>query len=158
MVKKRKAISKETSKPFIEEYNFELTVILLFGLGIFLLVEDLEIKHYIAIFIRNIFFIFVNIIEFIRDHVIFIIKRLEVSDIVGIFFILLGLYLIVNRWRERMIVRHTLLLSCPDCDKKLHRIHKNLNQKILSIIFFLKVKHYRCNTCSYKGFKLEKHN
>ncbi len=158
MVKKRKAISKKRSNSFIQEYNFEITVILLFSLGIFLLVEDLEIKHYIATFIRNILFGFISIIEFIRDKIIFTVKRIELSDIVGISFILLAFYLITNRWRERMIGRYSLSLNCPHCEHKLHRVHKTIYQKFLSFSFYLKVKNYKCNKCSYKGIKLEKHN
>ena len=61
VVKKRKAVSKKPSKSFFQEYNFEITVILLLGFGIFLLVEDLEIKHYIATFIRSVLFGIINV-------------------------------------------------------------------------------------------------
>ena len=158
MVKRRKAISKERTNSFVQEYNFEITVILLISLGIFLLVEDLEIKHYIATFVRNILFGIISVIEFIRDKIIFIVKKIELSDIVGISFILLAFYLVTNRWRERMIVRYSSSLHCLQCEEKLHRIHKTFYHKLLSFLFFLKVKNYKCNKCSYTAIKLEKHN
>ncbi len=158
MVKKRKAVSKKPSRSFFQEYNFEITVILLLGFGIFLLVEDLEIKHYIANFIRSILYGIINIFEIIRDKIIHTIKKIEFSDIVGIAFILLAFYLITNRWRERMILRYSSTLVCPKCDKKLHRIHKTIYQKLLSFMFFLKVKNYKCAICSYKRVILEKYN
>ena len=46
MAKKRKGIAKPRHKPFLVEYSFEIKVVILFALGIFLLVEELDIKHY----------------------------------------------------------------------------------------------------------------
>ena len=158
VVKKRKAVSKKPSKSFFQEYNFEITVILLLGFGIFLLVEDLEIKHYIATFIRSVLFGIINVFGVFRDKIIHTVKKIEFSDFVGIAFILLALYLITNRWRERMILRYSSALECPNCDKKLHRIHKTTNQMLLSFMFFLKVKNYKCSICSYKTVRLEKYN
>ena len=158
MAKKRKAVDKNPKKSYLQEYNFEITVILLLSLGIFLLIENLEIKYYLALFIRNIILGIIGIIEFVRDKIIFIIKKIEVSDFVGILFILSAIYLITNRWRDRMVHRYSLSITCPKCEKKLHRTRKTIKQKLLSLIFFLKVKNYRCNSCSFKGFKLEKNN
>ncbi len=57
MAKKRKGIAKPRHQPFLVEYSFEIKVLILFALGIFLLVEELEIKHYIYSFCKaNIFF------------------------------------------------------------------------------------------------------
>ena len=56
MAQKRKGIAKPRHQPFLQEYNFEITVVVLLALGIFLLVEDMEIKHYLYIFIKAIFF------------------------------------------------------------------------------------------------------
>ena len=47
MAKKRKGIAKPRHQPFLVEYSFEIKVVILFTLGIFLLVEQLEIKYYI---------------------------------------------------------------------------------------------------------------
>ena len=52
---------------FHKEYSFEIKVIILFTLGIFLLVEDLEIKNYIYEFIRTVLFTIGNGINFIKD-------------------------------------------------------------------------------------------
>ena len=75
MVKKRKAVSKKPSRSFFQEYNFEITVILLLGFGVFLLVEDLEIKHYIATFIRSVLFGIINVFEAFRDKIIHTVRK-----------------------------------------------------------------------------------
>ena len=154
MPKARKGIPKPKRKLFYQEYNFEITVVVLITLGIFLLVEEMEIKHYLYEFIKVIFFTIGNFIKLIRDSSIFIIDKFEISDLVGISLILLAFFLIANRWRERMIERYSTLNNCPNCNGNLQRIKRDFNQKMTGIIYYLTVKNYRCKTCNYKGFKL----
>ena len=154
MPKARKGIPKPKRKLFYQEYNFEITVVILIALGIFLLVEELEIKHYLYEFIKIIFFTIGNFIKLIRDGSIFIIDKFEISDLVGISLILLAFFLITNRWRERMIERYSTLNNCPNCNGNLQRIKRDFNQKVTGIIYYLNVKNYRCKKCNYKGFKL----
>jgi len=154
MPKARKGIPKPKRKLFYQEYNFEITVVVLIALGVFLLVEEMEIKHYLYEFIKVIFFTIGNFIKLIRDGSIFIIDKFEISDLVGISLILLAFFLIANRWRERMIERYSVLNNCPNCNGNLQRIKRDFNQKVTGIIYYLTVKNYRCKTCNYKGFKL----
>lgn len=156
MPKERKGIPKPKRKLFYQEYNFEITVVALIALGVFLLIEDLEIKHYLYEFIKVIFFTIGNFIKLLRNGSIFIIEKFEISDLVGISLILLALFLIANRWRERLIERHSILRICPDCNGDLQRIKRDLNQKVTGLIYFLTVKNYHCKSCNFKGFKMVK--
>ena len=156
MPKERKGIPKPKRKLFYQEYNFEITVVLLIALGVFLLVEELEIKHYLYEFIKVIFFTIGNFIKLLRDTSIYIIDKFEISDLVGISLILLALFLIANRWRERMIERYSVLRNCPDCNGDLQRIKRDFNQKRTSLLYFMTVKNYHCKSCNYTGFKLVK--
>ena len=113
MAQKRKGITKQKYKSFISEYSFEIKVVILFALGIFLLIEDLEIKNYIYTFIRFIMFTIGDIIIWFRNYTLFIIKQFEVSDLVGISLIIYVLYLLSKCWRERMIERFSELKNCP---------------------------------------------
>ena len=154
MPKERKGIPKQKRKLFYQEYNFEITVVLLIALGVFLLVEELEIKHYLYEIIKVIFFTIGNFIKLLRDTSIYIIDKFEISDLVGISLILLAIFLIANRWRERKIERYSVLKNCPDCNGDLQRIKRDFNQKMTGLLYFLTVKNYRCKSCNYKGFKL----
>ena len=154
MPKTRKGIPKPKRKLFYQEYNFEITVVALISLGVFLLIEDLEIKHYLYEFIKVIFFTIGNFIKMLRDGSIFIINKFEISDLVGISLILLALFLIANRWRERLIERHSVLRNCPDCNGDLQRIKRDFNQKVTGFLYFVTVKNYHCKSCDYKSFKL----
>ena len=156
MPKERKGIPKPKRKLFYQEYNFEITVVALIALGVFLLIEDLEIKHYLYEFIKVIFFTIGKFIKLLQNGSIFIIEKFEISDLVGISLILLALFLIANRWRERLIERHSVLRICPDCNGDLQRIKRDLNQKVTGLIYFLTVKNYHCKSCNFKGFKLVK--
>ena len=156
MSQKRKGISKPRHKPFFQEYNFEITVLLLISLGIFLLVEEMEIKHYIYVIIRSILFSIGNFIKTLRDGTIFLIDKFEVSDIVGISLIIFALLLIANRWRERMIERYSILKKCPKCSSELKRIRRKLKHKITGFIYFVNVKNYHCKECDYNGIKMMK--
>ena len=115
MKQKRKGIIKPRHNSFHKEYSFEIKVILLFTLGIFLLVEDLEIKQYIFEIIRTIFFTIGLGIEWFRDSILFLIKQFEVSDIVEISLILYVVNLVANRWRDKMIEHYMDLHSCLQC-------------------------------------------
>jgi hypothetical protein len=156
MPKERKGIPKPKRKLFYQEYNFEITVVALIALGVFLLIEDLEIKHYLYEFIKVIFFTIGKFIKLLQNGSIFIIEKFEISDLVGISLILLALFLIANRWRERLIERHSVLRICPDCNGDLQRIKRDLNQKVTGLIYFLTVKNYHCKSCNFKGFKMVK--
>ena len=127
MKQKRKGLIKPRHNSFHKEYSFEIKVILLFTLGIFLLVEDLEIKQYIFEAIRTIFFTIGLGIKWFRDSILFLIKQFEVSDIVGMSLILYVVYLVANRWRDRMIDRYLDLNFCPKCGSDgIQRIKRNL--------------------------------
>ena len=157
MPKTRKGIPKPKQKLFYNEYNFEITVVILIALGIFLLVEELEIKHYLYEIVKMTLFSVGDFIKLIRNGTMIFVKMFEISDIVGISLILFALYLVVNRWRERMIDRYAFLRECPDCGGDLNRIRRNLNQKLTSLFYFVTVKHYQCKSCNYKGIKMVKH-
>ena len=154
MPKERKGIPKSKRKLFYQEYNFEITVVVLIALGVFLLIENLEIKHYLYEFIKVIFFTIGNFIKLLLNASILIIEIFEISDLVGISLILLALFLIANRWRERMIERYSVLRNCPDCNGDLQRIKRDFNQKMTGFLYILTVKNYHCKSCNYKGFKL----
>tara|TARA_B100001093_G_scaffold140098_1_gene132705 strand:+ start:1914 stop:2387 length:474 start_codon:yes stop_codon:yes gene_type:complete len=157
MKQKRKGLTKPRHSAFNKEYSFEIKVVILFTLGIFLLVEDLEIKQYIFEFIRLILFSIGNGIKWLRDSILFLVKQFEVSDIVGISLILYVVYLIANRWRDRMIERYLDLDLCPKCGTpEMHRIKKDWNHKLLGVLYFVSVKHYQCKKCSHKEIKLVK--
>ena len=158
-VKERKGIKKHKRQgSFISEYNYEITIVVLIALGIFLLVEDLEIKHYMYLGLRWFLFSIGDIIKGIRDNVILLLEKdlFELSDLVGISLILFALHLAAKRWRDREIERYSELSICPNCGGKLQRIQRTPKQKIISFFYVAQVKNYSCRECKFKGIKMSK--
>ena len=79
--RKRKRISR-SNVSFLNEYSYEIKVGFLFVLGVFLLVEKLEIKHYIYTFVRGTLFLIGDMIQSLAGGMEFIIGTFEASDIV----------------------------------------------------------------------------
>ena len=158
-VKERKGIKKHKRQgTFISEYNYEITIVVLIALGIFLLVEDLEIKHYMYLGLRWFLFSIGGIIIGIRDNIILLLEKdlFELSDLVGISLILFALYLAAKRWRDREIERYSELSICPNCGGKLQRVQRTPKQKIISFFYVAQVKNYSCRECEFKGIKMSK--
>jgi len=155
-INKRKGIKKGKHKSFFKEYNYEMTAVFLILLGIFLLVENLEIKYYIYIFLQKIFFSLIFVFSKILNSFLIIIKQFETSDIVGVALTLIGFYMLLRIWREREISRNSYLQNCPECGGNLRRIPRTSRQKVSGVIFGSKIKHYSCNICDYKGIKMSK--
>ncbi|MDP6167104.1 MAG: hypothetical protein QGF54_00110 [Candidatus Marinimicrobia bacterium] len=158
-VKERKGIKKHKRQgSFISEYNYEITIVVLIALGIFLLVEDLEIKHYMYLGLRWFLFSIGDIIKDIRDNVILLLEKdlFELSDLVGISLILFALHLAAKRWRDREIERYSELSICPNCGGKLQRVQRTPKQKIISFFYVAQVKNYSCRECEFKGIKMSK--
>jgi len=158
-VKERKGIKKHKRQgSFISEYNYEITIVVLIALGIFLLVEDLEIKHYMYLGLRWFLFSIGDIIKGIRDNIILLLEKdlFELSDLVGISLILFALHLAAKRWRDREIERYSELSICPNCGGKLQRVQRTPKQKIISLFYVAQVKNYSCRECAFKGIKMSK--
>ena len=155
-INKRKGIKKGKHKSFFKKYNYEMTAVSLILLGIFLLVENLEIKYYIYLFLQKIFFSLIFVFSKILNSFLIIIKQFETSDIVGVALTLIGFYMLLRIWREREISRNSYLQNCPECGGNLRRIPRTSRQKVSGYIFGSKIKHYSCNICGYKGIKMSK--
>ena len=156
MKQKRKGATKSKYKLFFKNFNFEIKVISLLALGIFLIVEKLEIKHFLFELIKLIIFNIGKIIQWLLNKSAFFIMRFEFSDIVGISILLYVLYLIINRLRERLFNRFPNINNCSKCNGKIHRIRKKWKHKVLSYVYFITVKHYQCTECNYQEIKLLK--
>ena len=101
--RKRKKINNNKNT-FFQEYNFELLVLGLFGLGFFLLWEDWDIRKNAWIFITTTAQFFVTFLGDISFNIGKIFKKYgKPSDIIGIVLILIAMILVLNRARIRII-------------------------------------------------------
>ena len=145
---------RQTKSSFIQEYNYEIIVIVLLGTGIFLLLEKMKIKRELFTILQKIIFFFRDLIIGILSIGANIINRIEGSDLIGIILIIMALIMILKQIRVRIIKRFNRLDMCPECGQDLHRSHRTNKQKLLGWIIFGKVKCYTCTKCDYDGFEI----
>ena len=152
MKRKRKKSNTKKEASFFKEYNFEITVFVMFLLGVFLLVEKMEISHTLFQIIKNTIFLFADFIKVIRDSIYDILRWLELSDLVGVILILFALYLIMLRIRVRLLMLYPKIYECMNCDNKnkLKRIPKRLKHRIIHFALRLRVYYYQCDDCYKK--------
>ena len=69
MKRKRKKSNNKKGISFFKEYNFEITVFAMFLLGVFLLVEKMEISQTLFRVVKATIFLFADFIKSIRDSI-----------------------------------------------------------------------------------------
>ena len=152
MQRKRKKSEKKQIPSFFEEYRFEITIASMIIIGVFLLIENMEISQTIFALIKTIIFFFADGIKSIRKLIYDIFYWLEISDLVGVILILLAGLLIAIRTRIRLLSTYQKINECRQCNgnNKLKRIKKKLKHRIIDIILRLRVYYYQCDNCYKK--------
>ena len=152
MKRKRKKSNSKKEVSFFKEYNFEITVFVMFLLGVFLLVEKMEIASTLFRIIKTSIFLFADFIKAIRNLIYDTLRWLELSDLVGVILILFALYLIMLRIRVRLLILYPKIYKCLNCDNKnkLKRIPKRLKHRIIHFALRLRVYYYQCDACYKK--------
>ena len=152
MKRKRKKSISEKQGSFLKEYNFEITVFAMLVLGVFLLVEKMEISQTLFNIIKNLIFLFADFIKTVRDSIYHTLNWLELSDLVGVILILFALYLIALRIRFRLLLIYPKIYECQNCDSKnkLKRIPKKFKHRIIHFALRLRVYYYQCENCYKK--------
>jgi len=146
--KRKKPVNKE-KKSFLKENNFEITILSMIILGVFLLVEKMELSQTIFLILKTIIFLFADMIKAIRNKIYDILHWLEVSDLVGIILIVFAGFLVTMRTRIRLLSKYQKISECPYCAEKnkLKRIQKKLKHRIINIVLRLRVYYYQCENC-----------
>lgn len=151
-LRKRKTERFETS--FIQAFKIEIAIGVMFLLGVFLLVEDMSIKLVMYNGISAIFQGIAQIYDLMVQGLFDTIIGFEASDIVGNLLVLTAVFLLILRIRSKAIERYHDLSVCPDCEEELKMVHRNNFQRIITKIFRLKIRRYRCKSCGYEGLRI----
>lgn len=151
---KRRRKSKRHEKSLIREFSAEIMIGFLFLLGVFLLFEDMEVK---SVVFKGLLSMFQGISSWFSNligNVLGLADIFEVSDIVGIILILTAFLLLAHKTRQKAIWRYSELSACPECDGDLSHIHRSAIQRMASFIFRLKIRRYKCKSCSFDGIRI----
>ena len=154
---KHNSIRKKNKTFKFKTYRYEIIILVLFLLGIFLLLEKMEIKKFIYNLLKNSFIYLGNSIQFLIEKIKLFVSGIETSDIVGYLLISIAIFMVLHRLRDRMINRKSFLSNCPKCNGSLHRIHRKSLHRIIGFILYIEVRNYSCKKCSFRGIRLRKY-
>jgi len=143
-------------KKFLREYRVEILALLLALFGIFLLVEQLEIRKSLYAAFIQLLDILPNLVETVKSATVAYITSYTLSDLIGWIIILFtGVFII---WRVRYRFTHSHYWSaaeCPRCRSELHRVHRRLSDRVLAKTFLPHARRYRCENaeCNWSGLR-----
>ena len=139
-------------KQFLREYRVELVAALLALLGIFLLVERMQIRVTIFRITRVAWRTVSGAVGAVAHAVVYRILHITPSDLIGLVLIVVSIVILLWRVRVRLIQRLTGN-TCPVCGGELRRSHRNWLDHLLSLL--LPVRPYRCRNreCDWEGLR-----
>ena len=131
------------------EFRFEFLALILFGLGVFLLLEQFKIRVWLAQ---------VAIAAFgsVKETVIWLVGAtsvIEKSDIVGIVFVISAVLLIGFDIRSRVLRWHEGIEAeplCSKCGKQMSRTRSSKFQQLLAHVFRVRIKRFFCTKCAHR--------
>ena len=130
MTGKRKKI-KRRGKSFIKRYTFELLILFLILNGVFLLVENMEIKSTIIYYVNGLMKFSLQFLQSIITSLSGFIQSREGSDIIGMGLIFLAIILLYFRYRKMILTEWNSGKNCPECESKMVRKKKESKHKII---------------------------
>jgi len=146
----RKAKKKPPTLGFFKQNQIEIVGGLLLLLGVFLLVENLEIR---ATLYGKLVWL-VSAFGQLFSAVIGSVRGIEFSDFVGIALVIGGVVLLGHRFRSRMISRQATLdstVECPKCGDAMKRAPRQLGHQVLAFLLYVRIKRYTCSKCPGRG-------
>ena len=142
---------RRAKRSFFDSYWFEITVVALIGLGIFLLLERLEIKATVWGAAVSLAHTVASAVRSLARGISGRLHTVETSDLVGIGLIVAALGLLAWKLRLRAIRRHPSLSECPRCSGNLERVRCRLFHRLLAIALWVHIRHYSCNECTFRA-------
>lgn len=141
--------------PSLRRYRFELIWLAVVALGVFLVLERMNIRATIIRLIRDGVAGLMRIFGRVDDATLRLLSRVTLSDAIGFILIVSALIAIVLRMRWRLMHSSSLTaMQCPRCGGTIHRVHRRARDRVLSLV--LPVRRYRCaNTeCRWQGIRV----
>ena len=147
--------SGERQPSFWREYRFEILWLIAVLLGVFLLVERVNIRATLRHGLMTVVRVILGGVSHTSQLIIAAVPSTTISDAIG-----MGLIVIATGamlWRLRWRVMHSPRLArpvCPVCGSGLHRIHRHQTDRIIAL--FVPVKRYLCKNpeCRWSGLRV----
>jgi len=144
-------------KQFLRQYQVELVAVILALLGIFLLVERMQIRATIFAAMRAVWRTITGAVWAVISAVVNRILHTTISDLIGLALIVLAMFIVLRRVRLRLLSQLASPHICPVCGEQLRRIHRRRQDYLLSLL--VPVARYRCRNeeCRWEGIRARHH-
>ena len=133
---------------FLKKFRVEILSLFLFGSGIFLLLERLEIKQILykqAVWLLS---VFQDVVSYCAGSI----GGIQRSDLVGLALVAISVWIMGARFRYRMIQRHPSVnvdFPCPKCNADLKRTHRTSIHRLLQTVFRVRITRCVCHECQF---------
>jgi hypothetical protein len=137
----------------LKQWRFELLLLALAGLAVFLLVEQWNIRSTLIHWLRT----SSSAIVVALGAAVQRWGNITLSNLIGVTLIVLVLLLARRRVRWRLTHTESLTRrSCPKCGSSLHRIHRTRLDRMIDRLV-APVHRYKCSsdTCSWVGLRVD---
>lgn len=139
------------------EWRVELFIVLMMIVGIFLLVERMQIRQTILSWLEWGLVALKDQGTTIQKGLKRFVRRTTLSDLIGYSLLLLALGVMIWRMRRRLMTLPRFTeYQCPRCGGDLHRIHRLRRDHMLDL--FVPVRRYRCKNsdCRWQGLRTKR--
>ena len=151
-MKSKKSNRKSKKSKFWRKYNFEIVIFSLIVIGIFLIIEDFNIKNSILNAYIQIYDFLIKLFLTLYVALTTLLYGVENSDLFGLGLIVFAIFLILLKWRQNLLNEYSIYEVCRYCNSRIHRIKRRKRIKIFAYIFRLKIKRYQCTACNQVGY------
>jgi hypothetical protein len=136
-------------------YRFEIIWLLIAVAGAILLFDRWQIHHLVTKWLEMTHSAVVGLLSAIDRSLAEFVAETSPAELVGFVLVVLALLALVMRVRWRMMHSQRLTtLSCPRCGGSIHRVHRRMPDRLLSL--FLPSRRYRCGNseCRWQGLRV----
>ena len=151
-MKSKKSNRKSKKSKFWRKYDFEIVIFSLIAIGIFLIIEDFNIKNSILNAYIQIYDSIIKLFLTLYIALTTLLYGVENSDLFGLGLIVIAIFLILLKWRQNLLNEYSIYEVCRYCNNRIHRIKRRKRIKIFAYIFRLKIKRYQCTACKQVGY------
>jgi hypothetical protein len=140
---------------WLRAYRIEGVWMVVVGLGVFLVVERMNIRQTLLRDLRSAASGLAQSIDRAGRAITGLIARVSLADGVGAVLIFGACLVLLLRVRWRLMRSEALTATdCPVCGGRLHRVHRRLFDRMLS--WYLPVRRYRCADpkCGWGGLRI----
>jgi hypothetical protein len=137
------------------QYWFEIILLLVVVLGLFLILEQMNIRPMLRQWLRDLAATLPRSAAQFDAALERFSEQVSLSDLLGYALIVLALFAVVWRLRWRLSRTPALtLLRCPRCGGNVHRKHRTTADRLVSLV--VPVRRYRCvnHECHWQGLRV----